>query len=442
MTPLEQLPLRSFLGCCRGDWGPRELRAVQRKLAAIDVEDVGALMRRVKDGSLNERLDMIGERRFAADTLEGMQSAAVQLGKPFRTSVSKDSSRESVGVEDLSSHVMPDDKSDGPRLPSPAAPAVGTSGKSMLFGKGIFAGGGLPANRRVPPSLDFDFLDDDDFVPRSPGGPHVNSSIGRWAGGRLAGEPDDEAATLRQQICRGLSQVDAVAAEAKRRNGEVTRCLAEVQADIARITERMCAARQRKDRRSSSYASRDLPAASSSASASSAPKARARPSASQPAPPPPPSATPAGPPPSGQPSMLPRRPGSEHRQRRQSSELRGPHVGPGAQQARQPREATGTRGMQSGFTFGGQPRPLRAPPLEAGNAGLGSASRAPDPGAQAQEAVRSQLLAMSGRPEADRKACVKRLLVKWHPDRNPDSIEEATAVFQYIQQEKERLLGL
>lgn len=394
MSPLAELPLLSFLGCCRGDWGPKELKAVQRKLAAIGIEDADALLRRVHDGSLNERLGTIGERRFTADTLEAIRSAGAQLAGPSDTSVSSRDSPETVDVEDLP--------------------------------------------RRTP-----------GLFPNQP-------SIGRWAGGQLAGEPDDEAATLRKEICFGLSRVEAVAAEAKRRNGEVTRCLAEVQADIARITERMCAARQRRDRRSSAYAAHGLPRGGATGSrnasrvggqgpaetAPSAPKVRARSSASQPAPPPFPSAVPAGPPPPGQPSALPRRPGSEPRQRRESSELRGGNfAGVGAQPSRQPREACGTRGMQSGFTFGGQQRSLRAPPRE-GSAAPNTSNRVVDPVAQAREGVRNQLLVMCGRPEADKRTCVKRLLVKWHPDRNPESIEVATAVFQYIQQEKELLLGL
>lgn len=61
---------------------------------------------------------------------------------------------------------------------------------------------------------------------------------------------------------------------------------------------------------------------------------------------------------------------------------------------------------------------------------------------KAQEGVRNELLSLRSRTEADRRALVKRLLVKWHPDRNPESSELATAVFQYIQQEKKVLLDL
>jgi len=57
----------------------------------------------------------------------------------------------------------------------------------------------------------------------------------------------------------------------------------------------------------------------------------------------------------------------------------------------------------------------------------------------ALKAVREQLLALRQRDEADRRTLLKRLLVKWHPDRNPESTELATAVFQCIQQERQQL---
>ncbi|CAE7746485.1 unnamed protein product [Symbiodinium sp. CCMP2592] len=59
-----------------------------------------------------------------------------------------------------------------------------------------------------------------------------------------------------------------------------------------------------------------------------------------------------------------------------------------------------------------------------------------------QDAVRSQLSSLRHESKADQKAAVKRLLVQWHPDRNLESQETATAIFQFIQQEKEKMLGL
>eukprot|EP00746_Dinoflagellata_sp_MGD_P166123 gnl/MRDRNA2_/MRDRNA2_95821_c0_seq1.p1 gnl/MRDRNA2_/MRDRNA2_95821_c0~~gnl/MRDRNA2_/MRDRNA2_95821_c0_seq1.p1 ORF type:complete len:714 (-),score=179.45 gnl/MRDRNA2_/MRDRNA2_95821_c0_seq1:80-2221(-) len=40
------------------------------------------------------------------------------------------------------------------------------------------------------------------------------------------------------------------------------------------------------------------------------------------------------------------------------------------------------------------------------------------------------------------KAKVKEMLFKWHPDKNPDNSERATRVFQFVQKQKELVLGL
>ncbi|CAE7506291.1 SACS, partial [Symbiodinium natans] len=61
---------------------------------------------------------------------------------------------------------------------------------------------------------------------------------------------------------------------------------------------------------------------------------------------------------------------------------------------------------------------------------------------QIQESVRAQLASLRHESKTDQKAAVKRLLVQWHPDRNPESQETATAIFQFIQQEKDKMLGL
>jgi len=58
------------------------------------------------------------------------------------------------------------------------------------------------------------------------------------------------------------------------------------------------------------------------------------------------------------------------------------------------------------------------------------------------DSVRAQLLAVRGDSDAEKRACLKRLLFQWHPDRNLENIEVSTAVFQYLQQEKSTLLGL
>eukprot|EP00440_Ansanella_granifera_P005493 gb/GFBE01005967.1/.p1 GENE.gb/GFBE01005967.1/~~gb/GFBE01005967.1/.p1 ORF type:complete len:190 (+),score=23.45 gb/GFBE01005967.1/:1-570(+) len=101
------------------------------------------------------------------------------------------------------------------------------------------------------------------------------------------------------------------------------------------------------------------------------------------------------------------------------------------------------RAAQEGFSFGGQ-RP------NAGQSRTGSRPSMPErqeedhsnPHRAMKESVRAQLTSIKYKSEADQKAVVKKLLVKWHPDRNPESTEMATAMFQYIQQEKEQMLGL
>ncbi|ESO81888.1 hypothetical protein LOTGIDRAFT_60223, partial [Lottia gigantea] len=35
-------------------------------------------------------------------------------------------------------------------------------------------------------------------------------------------------------------------------------------------------------------------------------------------------------------------------------------------------------------------------------------------------------------PEADRKRVIKRLLLKWHPDKNPNNVKLATEITQKI----------
>jgi len=62
--------------------------------------------------------------------------------------------------------------------------------------------------------------------------------------------------------------------------------------------------------------------------------------------------------------------------------------------------------------------------------------------AEVQDAVRAQLLTARSSREQEQRALVKKLMVKWHPDRHPENPELATSAFQYIQQEKDRLLGL
>jgi len=394
---------------------------------------------------LNDKLECAGERRFAPETLEAMRSAGVQLVAPFGSILLLSSNSQDISSDGDSNEFLPG-------VPTAPSPSLHKPRQSFPQTPGPRPPSyGPPSNKRVP-SFDFDllgsdgsewFLGDDQEIPSRPftGNRPNTGNMGRWMGGRRHSDEDD-AATLRKDICRGLGKMDAMAAEAKRRNGEVNRCLDEVQADIARMTDRMAEARKRRERYQDGLrgdTSNTSHPGSQARAAPSTPKrnsvGRSRPGV----PAPPPSGASFAQPPSGPPSSLPRRPGSEHGQRRQHpSQLRGGNYAAGSAPPPRTRkdEATGTRGMQSGFSFGGAAGaksvlPPASPALEA--AGGLSLHR---------EAVRNQLLALRGRPDADKKACVKRLLVKWHPDRNPESIEVATSVFQYIQQEKEQLLNI
>lgn len=299
----------------------------------------------------------------------------------------------------------------------------------------------------------------------------------------------DDPRTGRRQICRGLQCIEATAAEAKRRDREVTRCLAEVQADIARITAKMSSARQQHRAPQEQQHHR-------SDSATAMPKHPLYPDT-------PPRA-----------STAPTCAGRRHRR---DSKLRGvgasrrspatagagdyaaepPLSSPraawassksstataGAGESSSPTEAAANGAATSGriqvpplgpraSTAQPSPRFRRKQPAAAQSPD--SPSREPDVGAAKQatprpraaysqwssvaqpqlstapsvavstvlrEAIRSQLLSVKYSSEADRRAVVKRLLVKWHPDRNPESADLATAVFQCIQQEKELVFG-
>merc|ERR1711963_897141 len=61
--------------------------------------------------------------------------------------------------------------------------------------------------------------------------------------------------------------------------------------------------------------------------------------------------------------------------------------------------------------------------------------------AQAQiEAIRLEMLTRMDAPENERKAFLRDLQRRWHPDKNPDDTVVATAVFQYISSNSHWLL--
>jgi len=270
---------------------------------------------------------------------------------------------------------------------------------------------------------------------------------------------------LRRQIRRGLQSVEETAAEAKRRNKEVTRSLASVQADIQRISDRMKAVKQQGGRAQTVDASgregirmegpphsarvppRSAPAAAAAAAGGRSPllgsargasrSGRGRP-LGEPSPRPPCTAPLA----SGK-----RRPGRP----RPGSLLRGGGFAASTDGVTPPRSAP----APSASTAAAPPPPA---PAAAAASDDGSSGREASPPLQlptlpeasgsplqlleaAQRGVRAQLLAARGGREEEQRALVKRLMVKWHPDRHPDNVDLATSVFQYIQQEKDRLLS-
>lgn len=56
-----------------------------------------------------------------------------------------------------------------------------------------------------------------------------------------------------------------------------------------------------------------------------------------------------------------------------------------------------------------------------------------------KDKIRQELLDIMKLPDEQKKKAVKRLYLKWHPDKNPDNPEFAEEVFKFIQSELERL---
>lgn len=305
-----EVSINTFLTSC-SLWGPRDLQAVRRKLAAAGVKGVKDLVQLNRDGALNDKLVSAGEKRFSVETLEVMRSAGDVIfpGATGLPATSRQASRGSVKTR-------------------------GTLHGDVLF-------------------------DLDDPV------------------------------MLRQHICRGLERIGEVAAEAHRRNVKVAKCLEEVQADILRISERMSTARRQRQRD----------------------KAVVRP----PTPPTPPMQRPSAP------RSMP--PEARHKLRPEGRRV-------GSAPFPEARSSPCARGAQNGFTFGPGPASTSEPKPPPVLPGMFCPIR---------NSIRAELVAMQNQNEVDRRSQLKRLLVKWHPDRNPDSVALATDMFQYIQQERSKL---
>jgi len=59
-----------------------------------------------------------------------------------------------------------------------------------------------------------------------------------------------------------------------------------------------------------------------------------------------------------------------------------------------------------------------------------------------ESAVLKELQSLKGAHRDAQKAKVKELLFRWHPDKNPTCIEKATRIFQFVQRQREVILGL
>eukprot|EP00928_Gymnodinium_smaydae_P003085 TRINITY_DN11103_c0_g3_i3.p1 TRINITY_DN11103_c0_g3~~TRINITY_DN11103_c0_g3_i3.p1 ORF type:complete len:771 (+),score=235.15 TRINITY_DN11103_c0_g3_i3:84-2396(+) len=90
------------------------------------------------------------------------------------------------------------------------------------------------------------------------------------------------------------------------------------------------------------------------------------------------------------------------------------------------------------------PAARTAMPPGAAGASAGSAKQGPDmQGLCAEErAVLRELQALRGGAREAQKAKVKELLFRWHPDKNPGRPELATRLFQFVQKQRELVLGL
>mmetsp|Transcript_159664 Transcript_159664/g.291353 ORF Transcript_159664/g.291353 Transcript_159664/m.291353 type:complete len:746 (-) Transcript_159664:111-2348(-) len=91
-------------------------------------------------------------------------------------------------------------------------------------------------------------------------------------------------------------------------------------------------------------------------------------------------------------------------------------------------------------------QPHRPPPPNAGGNGGNTALPA---GAvdlknlsPEERAVLKELQSVRNASRDSQKAKVKELLFRWHPDKNPTCVEKATQVFQFVQRQREVILGL
>jgi len=569
----EDVSLISFLGCCQNDWGPRDLQQVQRKLAAIGVIRVTDLSRHLQDQSLNSKLESLGERRFADETVKSMRRAFAQIGagvdslgcspasRPrisgiadtldddFSRLLSFDLPSQTAAWTSYSASAAPSPRQSRksvrasskpsplltPISPPPIKPSTAPSAGSRTPGRRAnaawaFSGRPVTADYQAAPAGGPMSSDDDGMGDKTPNSARAATFL------NPVGKSSDIFASphvVRKQIRRGLQSIEHTAKEARRRDRAVAKCLAEVQADIQRVRRKMSEARQRKsdgfEQKSDPSTARQRSSRTSGTSAVAAGASTAR----------------------AESQSMPTSHPSTARQR--SSATSGTSttsgtsaVAAGASTARaesqsmptsQSNQSGGYRASTAPTGFGrthrgdsslrgsantrGIPkpaapcaeRPCQAPEQDAeegsasfyglfANDGFGQSSpkknadrdgcqtpkaarehafgqtpvaeedaesaeddrsdvtaddetdlladaRRPHTArvfdsvaaSEVRRAVHAQLLTVKNASDADQRLVVKRLLVEWHPDRNPSRSDLATDVFQYIQQEKERILG-
>lgn len=206
----------------------------------------------------------------------------------------------------------------------------------------------------------------------------------------------EEQDLLYREMKRTIQVLDRAADNARKRNAKLSSGLSEAQAGIGRIQESLRRARvhttaaQSPPKPTHFSGTRAHPSVSATPSTSSTPQPR---------------------------------PSSAPRNARQASK-RSPSAPPGGTTSTPPYN----RGSQSGFTFG-DGRSVKQP------------TQSPSQVRSALETVRAEMRAARSKSVAERRDKLRELQLRWHPDKNPHSEAEATAVFQLIQSEK-GLLGL
>lgn len=106
----------------------------------------------------------------------------------------------------------------------------------------------------------------------------------------------------------------------------------------------------------------------------------------------------------------------------------------GPQRCRAGAASTSSANAPTGPRLSWQPQPPKAPPTSGSTGGAAM---------NAEEcAVLKELQSSRSMPRDSQKAKVKELLFRWHPDKNPTCVEKATRIFQFVQRQRELVLGL